>query len=102
MVAKKKVVRFTTRETPNGCTVEVVWPSGRKQVKRFRNGYAHSTLAAKRWICDQVSVIAESVQLGDVPVLPDIYVNSELLSLQQHWRNGNPESSVCVCASFLF
>ncbi len=46
-------IRFTTRLTRCGCTVNMVTPV-RTQVKRFRRGYACSEISAKRWIREQI------------------------------------------------
>lgn len=69
-----KQIHFTTRETPRGCTVEVTWPSGRKQSKRFRNGYAHSTLSAEKWIAEQIGVVKEFVEIEGWD-RPEIFIN---------------------------
>jgi len=46
-------IRFTTRLTPCGCTVTMETPV-RKQIKRFRRGYACPEISAKRWIREQI------------------------------------------------
>jgi hypothetical protein len=46
-------IRFTTRVTPNGCTVTMVTPV-RTRTKRFRNSYGCSEISARRWIKEQI------------------------------------------------
>ncbi len=78
-----KTVSFSKRPTPHGCTVEVVWPSGRKQYKRFRNGYACSKLSAAGWIREQINILKESIAIDNYSI-PDVFVEGELVMSAAH------------------
>jgi hypothetical protein len=73
-----KVFKFETRETPKGCTVVRIGPR-HTRTKRFRNGYAHSTISAKRWIAEEIACILEMVDIDGYP-MPEIYVNGALVT----------------------
>lgn len=53
------VYRFSIRKTPCGATATMTTPSGRVQVKRFRNGYACAEISANKWIKEQTEVLRE-------------------------------------------
>jgi len=73
-----KVIKFETRETPMGCTVTRIGPK-HTRAKRFRNGYAHSTISAKQWIAEDINCILEAVRIDGLS-MPEIYVNGELVT----------------------
>ena len=54
-----KTYTFGIRDTPAGATAWVITPSGRRQEKRFLNGYCSGHHSAKRWIDDQIGVIRQ-------------------------------------------
>jgi len=73
-----KVIKFETRKTPRGCTVTRTGPR-HVRTKRFRDGYAHSTLSAQKWIREEINCILEAVAVDGL-VMPDIYVDEKLVT----------------------
>jgi hypothetical protein len=72
------VVRFYTKLTPCGCTVEHVSRGGRTKTKRFRNGYASSELSAAAWIREQVNSLVDFITSEDLE-MPAIEINGEAI-----------------------
>jgi hypothetical protein len=62
-----KTFKFGIRETPRGATAWMETPKGRKQEKRFINGYASAKIMAQRWINEQISVVQEYERENNKP-----------------------------------
>ena len=62
-----KQYTFGIRDTPRGAVAWMKTPSGRKQEKQFRNGYAGARITAQQWIDGQISVIREMETIEGLP-----------------------------------
>jgi len=67
--------KFTTRQTPHGCTVELETPK-RRQVVRFRNGIVLGRTSAQNWIAAQVKSLVEFAADADLPT-PEIVIDGQ-------------------------